>query len=205
MLRSKPKLLLSAVCAVLLSTALAGCRGFFVKPTLTSIKVTPDSPSLQVGQTLQMVATGVYDDGSQKTITSNVTWTSSAPSVVSVSSTGLIKALANSTSAVTITATFGAISGSTTVTVGQSQTVTVTSVDGTSISLTTHPAATTVSFTAQQNGNDVTSSANWNSSNSNIISMSTGGVGTMGGTQGTVTITATTSTGSGTVQVTVTP
>jgi hypothetical protein len=62
-----------------------------------------------------------------------------------------------------------------------------------------------VSFTAQQNGNDVTSSANWNSSNSNIISMSTGGVGTMGGTQGTVTITATTSTGSGTVQVTVTP
>jgi len=96
-----------------------GCRGFFVNPKLTSITVTPVTPSLTLNQALQMTATGNFDDGSTKNLTGTSTWTSSANTQVSVNSTGLITALANTTSAVTITATNGTVSGSTTATVGQ--------------------------------------------------------------------------------------
>ena len=43
-------LLLTAATVVLISV-LSGCRGFFVKPTLSSITVTPSNPNLHVGQT----------------------------------------------------------------------------------------------------------------------------------------------------------
>jgi uncharacterized protein YjdB len=203
MLKFKGKWLLSASAAVLLSVSLAGCRGFFVKPTLTSITVTPATPSLQIGTTQQMTATGTNNDGTTNSVTSGVTWTSSSPTLISVTAQGLIKGIANTTSAVTITATSGAISGSTTATVGQTQqAITITSSDGTSFSLTTSPAGTTFQLTATQNGSDVTSSVTLTSSNSNVVSVAQGGTATIVGV-GTATITATNSTGSGTIQITV--
>ena len=201
----KGKLLLPAAVAVWLTVGLAGCRGFFVKPTLSSITVTPATPSLQVGNTQQMIATGTNNDGSTKDLTNSATWTSSAPSFVSVTTHGLIKALANTTNAVTITATSGAISGNTTVTVGQAQqTITITSAQGTSFSLTTTPSGTTISLTADQNGSDVTGTVNWSSNNTNVISVTSGGTATIVGGLGTATITASNSSGSGTIQITVT-
>jgi uncharacterized protein YjdB len=197
-----------AVCTVALIALSLGCRGFFVKPTLNSINVTPTKPNLQVGQTQQLTATGVNNDGSQDNLTTRVSWTSATPSQVSVSSTGLVKALANtSTSGVQITATSGTVEGSATVTVGQaSSTVTVTSQLGNSISLTSNGGAgTTVNFTASEGGSDVTSSASWSSSNQSVITTPSAGVASLGGSTGTVTITATTSNGSGSVQVTVQP
>jgi hypothetical protein len=196
--------LLLTVSTVVLISALAGCRGFFVKPTLSSITVTPATPNLQIGNTQQMTATGNFNDGTTGSV-SNVSWTSSVPGQVSVSSTGLVKALADTTSPVTITATSGTVSGSTTVTVGASSTVTVTSNSGNTISLTTNGGTgSTVSFTATQSGNNVTSSATWSSSNTSIITTPLDGSATLGGSMGTVTITATNSGGSGSVQVTVT-
>src|SRR5215469_3097887 len=126
---------------VMLILTLVGCHGFFVSPTLSSLTVAPANPNLQIGSTLQMIATGNFNDGTTGNV-SGVTWTSSVPSQVSVSSGGLIKGLANtSSSGVTITATSTGVSGSTTVTVGQSSTTTgsstliVTSNAGNSISL----------------------------------------------------------------------
>jgi hypothetical protein len=201
----KGKLLLPAAVAVWLTVGLAGCRGFFVKPTLSSITVTPATPSLQVGNTQQMIATGTNNDGSTNDLTNSATWTSSAPSFVSVTTHGLIKALANTTNAVTITATSGAIFGNTTVTVGQAQqTITITSAQGTSFSLTTTPSGTTISLTADQNGSDVTGTVNWSSNNTNVISVTSGGTATIVGGLGTATITASNSSGSGTIQITVT-
>jgi len=48
-----------------------------VLPALVSIAVTSPNPSLGVGQTLQLTATGTYSDGSSRSLTSTTTWTSS--------------------------------------------------------------------------------------------------------------------------------
>lgn len=204
MLRLRAKWWIPSVVIVLLTVGLAGCRGFFVKPTLSSITVTPATPNLQVGTTQQMIATGTNNDGSTSDLTNSAAWTSSAPASISITSHGLIKGLANTTTAATITATSGAISGSTTATVGATtQAISITSAEGTSFSLTTTPSGTTISLTAQQNGTDVTSTANWTSNNSGVVSVTSGGTATIVGI-GTATITASNSTGSGTITITVT-
>lgn len=204
MLRSKAKWWILSAFMVLLITGLAGCRGFFVKPTLSSITVTPATPNLQVGTTQQMIATGTNNDGTTNDLTNSATWTVSPASFISITSHGLIKGLANTTSAVTVQATVGAISGSTTATVGATtQAITITSAQGTSFSLTSTPSGTTISLTAQQNGSDVTSTATWVSSNSSAVSVTSGGTATIEGI-GTATITASDSTGSGTITITVT-
>jgi uncharacterized protein YjdB len=53
--------------------------------TLVSIQVTPPSPSIASGLTLQFSATGVYTDNSTQDLTATVTWASSDGSVASVS------------------------------------------------------------------------------------------------------------------------
>jgi hypothetical protein len=187
----------------------AGCRGFFVSPSLTSITITPSTVSLAVGQAQPLVATGNYDDGTTKNLTGLATWTSSDTSgtFVHLSSTGVVTGVSTTTSAVTITATYKGISGTATVTVGQTQTITITCnscTPGTNtISTAAVGAGGTVTFTAS-------ASANWSSSDSSVITISTAnsttGTGTLGGTLSQVTITATAAsgTGSGTLVVTVT-
>ena len=106
--------------AALATLALAvSCKGFFVNPTLTGVSVGPQSLTLSVNQTFQMTATGTYDDGTQKNLTSGVAWSSSDPTTVSVGqSSGQVAGLV--TGSATITASSGgcaACTGSTTVTV----------------------------------------------------------------------------------------
>ena len=57
--------------------------------TLVSVAVTPTNPSIAAGNQLQFTATGTFSDGSQGNLTSSATWTSSAPSVATINSTGL--------------------------------------------------------------------------------------------------------------------
>ncbi len=83
--------------------------------TLMSVAVTPALPSIPLGTAQQFTATGIYSDSSTQDLTSSATWTSSAPAVATVSSTGLATSKAVGTS--TITATSAAIGGSTTLTV----------------------------------------------------------------------------------------
>jgi trimeric autotransporter adhesin len=80
-------------CATLLIVVLTSC----VNPTLSSIAVTPETPYVQVGSTKQMTATGTYSDGSPKTITSTVDWSSSDTSEATVSSAGLVTGVAPGT------------------------------------------------------------------------------------------------------------
>ncbi|HLB88432.1 MAG: hypothetical protein AUH86_24730 [Acidobacteria bacterium 13_1_40CM_4_58_4] len=204
MLSAKRKLRLLTAFTTLFMLALAvGCRGFFVNPKLTSITVTPVTPSLTLNQALQMTATGNFDDGSTKNLTGTSTWTSSANTQVSVNSTGLITALANTTSAVTITATNGTVSGSTTATVGQ-QTIVVAPANQT-YSLSTNPGPH--QYTATLNGTDVTATATWTSSNTSVATVVQSGTGAGQVTAvgvGTANITATTSNATGSTGVTVT-
>ncbi len=82
---------------------------------LLSISVTPAGPTLSIGNQQQLVATGTFTGGVQVNITSFVTWLSAAPAVAAVSSTGLAQAIAPGVA--TITASYGSVSGLTTVTV----------------------------------------------------------------------------------------
>ena len=84
-------------------------------PTLSSISVMPSSPTIAVGGTQQFTATGTYSDGSTQAITGQVTWTSAKTAVSSVSAAGL--ATGASAGATTISATQGAVTGSTLLTV----------------------------------------------------------------------------------------
>ena len=187
---SKRKWLLFSAFLGLVSLVGVGCRGFFVNPTLTSMTVTPASPNLQIGGTLQLIATGNNDDGSTKNLTTSSTWTTSDASKVTVSSTGLVKGIA-STTGVTITATNGTVSGTDTVTVGQTtQTLSLSSSPSSPISLTIVGSNSTITFTATLNGSDVTNSTTFTSNNTSVISAPSGNTATIVGV-GSATITAT--------------
>ncbi|HEX2574134.1 MAG TPA: Ig-like domain-containing protein, partial [Polyangia bacterium] len=86
---------------------------------LVSIAVTPTTPRVILGLNLTFVATGLYTDGSTRDITPQVTWTSSDPSIATISnasgSRGRATGLAGGQT--TIVATLGALSGTTTLTV----------------------------------------------------------------------------------------
>ena len=89
--------------------------------TLVSITVTSDSDTLFAGLKQQYTATGVYSDNSEADITDFVTWSVpadvNAVTVASIDSDGLLTALAAG-EPVQVTATQGAISGGTELTVG---------------------------------------------------------------------------------------
>ena len=56
---------------------------------LASITVHPQSATIAVGATQQFTATGTFTNGQTEDVSSGATWTSSAPGVASVSSSGL--------------------------------------------------------------------------------------------------------------------
>lgn len=112
---------LPAVLATLV--ALAACGGGSgptdpPAPTVSSVTVSPLTPSLNVGQSQQLTATAKASDGSTVSGVS-VAWASSATNVATVSSSGLVTAVAAGQAA--ITATVSGVAGSTIVTVVAAQ------------------------------------------------------------------------------------
>ncbi|MGC2637038.1 MAG: Ig-like domain-containing protein [Acidobacteriaceae bacterium] len=171
-------------------------------PTLTSIAVTPATPSITAGATQQFTATGTYSDGTTKNITNSVNWTSSNTSAATINGAGLATGVAAGSS--TITASSGGVSGT--------AMLTVTANSVTSIAVTPNPATfaagSTQQFTATatySNGTtqNVTSTATWTSSNTSAATIDSSGLAT-GVAAGTTTITATINTVSGTSSATVT-
>lgn len=88
-----------------------------VAPVLNTIAVLPALPTIGAGAQLQMTAMGSYSDGSTKDITAlaGLSWTSSAPGMVSVNAAGLASGVAAGSAALTASAAGRA--GSTTATV----------------------------------------------------------------------------------------
>src|SRR5580704_701440 len=83
--------------------------------SLVSIAITPANAALLLGTLQQFTATGTYSDHSSQDITDSVTWSSSDISVASIAGGGLATAL--TLGSVTISATSGSVTGSTTVNV----------------------------------------------------------------------------------------
>lgn len=110
------QIVISAAGATATGTVQVTC----LAPTLNSITVTPASPpEIAAGGTLQLTATGRYSYGLPQNLTSVAAWTSSAPSVATVSATGLVTCKKPPPSwqdgLAMISATSGATTGSTTV------------------------------------------------------------------------------------------
>ncbi len=174
--------ILATFAALSLLALAAGCRGFFVNPTLTSITVAPTSASIIQGGTQQINATGNYNEGSTKDLTGGATWTTSASAIATVSKGGLVTAastISNPPGTATITATSGTITASSTITVNTGPLTAI------AISTTTpNPAAgQTVVFTAQgtysgsAQQQDITTLVTWSSSNTAVISTIASGSG----------------------------
>jgi hypothetical protein len=197
--------------------AAAGCHGFFVDPVLTGMSVaTLQSTTLvNVGNTVQLQATGTYDDGSHKNLSGTAVWSvTTNPDFVTVNASGLVTATKVTPAGTTSTVQAAAqssngtvVSGTISISLGQATSLTLASTPSSPISLAATGTGSTVSFTASLNGTDKTNSTTFTSSSSTIINIPSGSTtGTLGGTTGTVTITGTDSADSatGTLQVTVT-
>ncbi len=172
---------------------------------LTAITVTPATVALSVGGTQSLRALGTFSDGSSADVTTLVTWTSSALGTASVSnapgSQGTVTG--NAAGAATVTATLGAVTGTSTVTVHGAVTLTAIAV--------TPPTATvavgsTALFTATGTFSDgttadVTATAAWTSSAPGTARVTAGRVTALA--PGLATVTASVGTLSGTAAVTV--
>jgi hypothetical protein len=156
---------------------------------------------MAVGTTKQFAATGTFSDSSVQDVTPSVVWTSSSSAVATINAQGLGTSVANGSS--TITASFGSVSGSTTLTVSTAHLV----------SIAVNPAnpriakGTSIKFTASGTFSDGSVASNlagiaWKSSKPNIASIRSTGIA-HGKKGGTVTISASSSgiTGSTTLTV----
>jgi hypothetical protein len=77
-------------------------------PTLSSISISPSSPTINVGSTLQFSANGTYSDGSTQNLTAAASWVSTNTSVATIGAgSGLTTGLSAGSSS--ITATVGSI------------------------------------------------------------------------------------------------
>ncbi len=190
-----------------ISAASAGVTG---KTTLTvgtavlaSIAVTPANPSIATGSTQQFSATGTYSDGSTKNLTTQVTWASSTTAVATIAAGGLATGLAQSTSE--ISATLGAVTGSTTLTVGTAvlASIVVTPANPTIAKGTTSQFTATGTYSDGSTQN-LTYSATWLSSNTAVATINPRGIAT-GVAQGTSQVSASSAGVTGSTTLTVGP
>jgi uncharacterized protein YjdB len=171
--------------------------------TLSSLALSPSAVSLQVGSTQALTVTATYSDASTATLSSQLSFTSSSPSVASVSAAGLITAVSAGETTVEVTSA------------GKSAHVTVTVTAATLNSVAVDPAAAEVfvghthelkvvgSFSDGTTAT-ITAGVTFASSADAVASVGSGGLVT-GITPGTSTITATVQGKSATCPVTVRP
>jgi uncharacterized protein YjdB len=170
-------------------------------PTISSISVTPEDLTLPTGISEQYTATAIYSDGSSQDLVSGVSWTSSATSVAAIDANGVASILAEGTT--TITATAGAFSDSTTITVVGAH-LTSISISPSAVSLA---VGTQQQFTATGSFDDgstqVLSSAQWHSSATSVLTVGSNGLG-VGVGPGSSVVSATSGTVTASASVTVT-
>jgi uncharacterized protein YjdB len=115
---SGKKLPLTIAFTVLLVAAFgAGCKGFFVPPTLTSITINPASPSVQLSSTATLQAFGVNSDGTGSYLTSGVSWSTSDDTIATISGDGSATITGVGLGTATITASAESVTNTATATV----------------------------------------------------------------------------------------
>ncbi len=201
--------------SVTITATLAGASASTVltvtPATLVSIGVTPANPSIANGLTSQFMATGVYTDNSTQDLTTSVAWTSSDPTVASISNAAASHGLATGVSpgSVTIAAASGNVSGSMNLIVTPAALVSIALIPANpSIANGTRQQFAATGTYTDTSTHDVTAAVTWSSSDTTVatISNATGSNGLATSvSQGSVTITATLGAIAGATGLTVTP
>jgi hypothetical protein len=165
MVSTKHKLRLGGAFAALATLALAvSCTGFFQNPTVSSITIDPPNPTVAFGPnaaTQQMTAAATFSDGSTGPLSagtsctgSTVCWSSSDPTVASISTGGLLTGLSAGTT--TITAASGAITATTSATAAEVVTsMTITPITAGITANGTQVANFTITGTTQSGSQDI--------------------------------------------------
>jgi uncharacterized protein YjdB len=161
-------------------------------PELRSIEVdsSAESNEIKVGQNLQFIAIGTFDDGSMADITDSVSWESSNTTVASINSAGLATGVSEGTT--DITASMDEV-------ISKAITLTVTAASVTLDSITIEPTTAEIAVGATQQFSatgiysddttaDLTSAATWFSDDA-AATISAAGLATGEG-EGTAAITA---------------
>ena len=170
------------------STATLTVTATVTKVVLVSITITPADADLLLATLQQYTATGTFSDGSQQNITASVTWSSSNNSVVSIPAGGL--ATARALGSVTISATSGSVTGSTTANVEPAvlSSITVKPANKKIAQLTDQPFTAIGTYTDGSTHN-ITGQVSWTSSNTAVATIGNKGLA-KALTPGTTTITA---------------
>ena len=168
---------------------------------LSSISITPGNPNVAEKTDAQFTATGFFFDGSTQNLTNSVQWSSSNQQFATIGASSGVLA-AKSPGQTTISAAFGSVTGSTTVTV----------TNATLVSIAVHPSSATILlgsselFSATGTFSDGSTQTlvnqTWKSSNTGVAIISSFGLATTSG-KGTTTISAALNGVSGTAILTV--
>jgi len=143
---------------------------------LAAIQVSPQSSSIIIGGTQQFSATAVYSNGTTANITSSATWTSSSTTVATMSTSTLGLASSTGTGTTTITASYGGLSTSTTLSV-QDQLVSIAVLPTTASVATGQNAQFSATGTYVSGVTEnVTASVTWNSSVPVVAGVTTSGL-----------------------------
>ena len=165
-----------------------------------TVSVSPSTVTLNPGQTSPLSAT-VRDANGGTMANAQVSWTSSNSGVATVTSSGVVTAMAPGSA--TITASSGGVSGSATVTVAPLPVGTV-SVSPSTVTLNPGQTSTLTATVRDANGGTMTNAqVSWTSSNSAVATVTSSGVVTAVAS-GSATIRASSGGVSGTATVTVT-
>ncbi len=167
----------TAAVALFSSAFLSSCSGFFIKPTISSIYITPAAATVGVGQSTPLTASAIYSDGTQNQLSGDsVGWSSSATNIATVTSPGgSVTGVGLGTATITATAQSSTGTASVNVTISNITSLVITTKQGSTQPITTATIAGTngsLQFYAYANGsanNDVTQAVTWSSSNSSTV------------------------------------
>ncbi|HEX3603216.1 MAG TPA: Ig-like domain-containing protein, partial [Steroidobacteraceae bacterium] len=147
-------------------------------PVLKSITIQPSQLTLPAGGTGQLAATGNFSSGPTQPLTNSIQWSSSVPSVATVSAGGLVTCNANlsSNGSATVTATSGSISASIGVTCQAQQLkyIKVTPENYCEIPDGGKRQLKAIGYFTSGVTKDITATANWHSSATSVATVSTG-------------------------------
>jgi hypothetical protein len=195
-----------ALLASLLIYAAAGISGCGNNNSLSSFVILPAVPVVAKGAITKLSVVAVFSDGLTVGAWSRVTWTSSAPTVATVSSTGVVTGIDVGTAVLTATdMSHPSISASVTVSVTELQSISVLPAvasigTGTTQQFTaigTYTASTPSSWSTSTTWPqvDMTTEVLWSSSSTTVATigniLGSHGLATAGTLTGTTTITAT--------------
>jgi len=147
--------------------------------TISTLTLSPLTPSVGKGLTRQFTATGTFSDATSQDLTSDVSWSSTVPTVAAISnsrgSEGLASALLEGTT--DISATFDGMTASTTMTVTAAvlQSLALAPQNAAMVSLSLRSFTVTGSF-SDGTSQDLTAQVAWSSSDATVAEIDAAGV-----------------------------